>query len=168
MVGGGNQLSRRIVVNGGSRVYRHAAASMTPAPLKRPGLVTTTSTGYFHCMNLVQPDKRVSRSFLERIERNLSYSSKHSGGPNTCQQMAPGPSSEAALTAQCFPAIPPRHQSSRRKESPSRNLLLILREVKQHHRLSRIRTSSRAMVSCMRTWRTRDWTRHGEGLPWCR
>jgi hypothetical protein len=35
--------------------YRVAAASITPAPLNAAGLLMTTSTGYFHSMNLVQP-----------------------------------------------------------------------------------------------------------------
>ena len=38
-----------------SELYSEAAASMAPAALNMPGLVTTTSTGYFHSMNLAQP-----------------------------------------------------------------------------------------------------------------
>ena len=29
--------------------------AMTPVPLEEPLVAMTTSTGYFHCMNLVQP-----------------------------------------------------------------------------------------------------------------
>lgn len=35
--------------------HRVAAASINPAPRKAPGLLMTTSTGYFHSMYLVQP-----------------------------------------------------------------------------------------------------------------
>lgn len=35
--------------------HSEAAASTAPAPLNEAWLLTTTSTGYFHCMNRVQP-----------------------------------------------------------------------------------------------------------------
>lgn len=35
--------------------HNEAAASTAPVPLNVDSLVTTTSTGYFHCMNFAQP-----------------------------------------------------------------------------------------------------------------
>lgn len=36
-------------------LHSDAAASIAPAPLKAPGLVISTDTGYFHSMSLPQP-----------------------------------------------------------------------------------------------------------------
>lgn len=46
--------SESIEVNSHSEAAE-AAASTAPAPLNEARLLTTTSTGYFHCMNRVQP-----------------------------------------------------------------------------------------------------------------
>lgn len=104
-------------------LHSEATASTAPAALKSPGFVISTLTGYFHSINLAQPDseKGVSGVVSSTLEwptsRDRCFGSTH---PNmhisfqsTCRGTAPTPLSIAIPTVVDFPAILARHRTPR-------------------------------------------------------
>lgn len=77
--------------------YNDAAASTAPAPLKSLGLVTTISTGYFHSMNLAQPEMCVSHvvAFSSFPKTMGTYPNMHTSCQSTSPRTEPPPWSAA-------------------------------------------------------------------------
>lgn len=73
--------------------HREAAASTAPIPLKRPGLVTSMCTGYFHSMYLVHPiDSSMSTIVVGWSQTWFNtHPNKRLYGQSTCPSRAQGP-----------------------------------------------------------------------------
>ncbi len=128
--------------------YNAAAASIAPAALKVFLLVKTTSTGYFHSINLAHP---VHLSVFNQEQKappqpqQQTHPSKHISCQSTCPHTAPGPSSISVPVAAGSPSI------------LSPRLILLYRRRRLCRRWERSREARRFRKVGMGRGRGRDW-----------
>lgn len=83
-----------------------------PAPLKAPGLVISTVTGYFHSINLPQPSQCCCQQATRNHRSSLihTHPNKRTSSQSIFQHKVSGPMSTSARAAASFPSIPARHR----------------------------------------------------------